>query len=130
MLIKNISVVIIVKNSENTIKRTLNSLVDFCEVIVYDNGSTDETINIAKSFPNVNLVEGEFKGFGWTKNQAASFAKNDWVMIIDSDEVANKGLLEELKIKMLDNNTVYRLNSNGYYKNTQVKYCGDRKSVV
>ncbi len=99
MLIKNISVVIIVKNSENTIKRTLNSLVDFCEVIVYDNGSTDETINIAKSFPNVNLVEGEFKGFGWTKNQAASFAKNDWVMIIDSDEVANKGLLEELKIK-------------------------------
>ncbi len=124
MLIKNISVVIIVKNSENTIKRTLNSLVDFCEVIVYDNGSTDETINIAKSFPNVNLVEGEFKGFGWTKNQAASFAKNDWVMIIDSDEVANKGLLEELKIKMLDNNTVYRLNSNGYYKNTQVKYCG------
>ena len=49
MLIKNISVVIIVKNSENTIKRTLNSLVDFCEVIVYDNGSTDETINIAKS---------------------------------------------------------------------------------
>lgn len=124
MLIKHISVVIIVKNSESTIKRTLDSLVSFEEVLVYDNGSTDNTMQIAKKFSNVNLIQGEFKGFGWTKNKAASYSKNDWVMIIDSDEVVNNNLIEYLKAKKLDNNTVYRLNSNGFYKDIRVKYCG------
>ncbi|MDX4070056.1 glycosyltransferase family 2 protein [Aliarcobacter skirrowii] len=124
MLIKNISVAVLTKNNEDTITNTLNSLIEFEDVVVYDNGSKDKTMEIAKKFPNVNLVQGDFKGFGWTKNQAASFTKNDWVMIIDSDEVVNKDLLEELKTKKLDDNIVYRLNSNGYYKDIQVKYCG------
>lgn len=71
----NISVVMLAKNNEKTIENSLKSLVDFNDVVVYDNGSTDETINIAKKFPNVNLIQGDFKGFGWTKNHAASFAK-------------------------------------------------------
>jgi glycosyltransferase involved in cell wall biosynthesis len=123
-LISNVSVVILTKNNQNTIEKTLNSLLDFEDVVVYDNGSRDETMNIVKKFPNVNLVQGEFKGFGWTKNKAASYSKNDWVMIIDSDEVLNKDLLEYLKNKNLKDDTVYRLNSNGYYKDIQVKYSG------
>ncbi len=124
MLIKNISVVIIAKNSESSIERTLDSLVEFEDVIVYDNGSTDKTMEIVKSFSDVNLIQGEFRGFGWTKNKAATYAKNDWVMIIDSDEVVNRDLLECLKTKKLQNDTVYRLNSNGFYKDIRVKYCG------
>ena len=123
-MLTNISVVVLAKNSQNTIKDTLESLRDFRDVVVYDNGSRDETINIAKSFSNVNLVKGEFNGFGWTKNKAASYSKNDWVMIIDSDEVVNSDLLENLKTKKLEDNTVYRLNSNGFYKNIRVKHCG------
>lgn len=123
-MIKNISVVVLAKNNERTIKNTLDSLVEFDDVVVYDNGSTDKTMEIVKTYSNVNLVQGEFKGFGWTKNKAASYSKNDWIMIIDSDEVVNKDLLEYLKTKKLDDNTVYRLNSNGYYKNIRVKYCG------
>ena len=95
----NISVVVLAKNSENTIEKTLKSLIEFDDVVVYDNGSTDKTINIAKSFKNVNLIEGEFKGFGWSKNKASSFARNDWILIIDSDEVIDNELLKELKEK-------------------------------
>lgn len=120
----NISVVVLAKNSEKTIEKTLNSLKKFDDVIVYDNGSTDKTMEIAKSFPNVNLIEGEFKGFGWTKNKAASFAKNDWILIIDSDEVVDSKLLEELKNKKLDNKTVYKLNFKAFYKDIQIKHCG------
>ncbi len=120
----NISAVVLVKNSEKTLKKTLDSLARFDDVVVYDNGSTDKSKKIANSYENVNLIEGDFKGFGWSKNKAASFAKNDWVLIVDSDEVVNKDLLEELKTKKLDDNIVYRLNSNGYYKDIQVKYCG------
>ncbi|RBQ29850.1 glycosyltransferase family 2 protein [Aliarcobacter vitoriensis] len=120
----NISVVVLAKNNEKTIDKTLKSLVGFDDVVVYDNGSTDKTMQIAKSFSNVNLVQGEFKGFGWTKNQASSFAKNDWILVIDSDEVVDSELLGELKNKVLDEKIVYKLNFKAFYKDIQVKYCG------
>lgn len=120
----NISVVIIAKNNENTIQKTLESLVSFTDVVVYDNGSTDTTMDIAKKFSNVNLVQGEFHGFGWTKNKAVSYAKNDWVVIIDSDEVIDTQLLDTLQTKDLDENKVYQLNFKAFYKDIQVKYCG------
>ena len=124
MSIKHISAIVLAKNNDNTIKKTLQSLVAFEDVVVYDNGSTDNTMNIVQEFKNVNLIEGEFKGFGWTKNRAVSFAKNDWVIIIDSDEVIDEILLNTLKTKKLDNNTVYQLNFKAFYKDIQVQYCG------
>ena len=120
----NISAVVLAKNNVKTIENTLNSLKEFDDVVVYDNGSTDETLNIVKKFSNVNLVKGEFKGFGWSKNNASSFAKNDWILIIDSDEVVDIELLNELKTKILDEKTVYKLNFKAFYKDIQVKHCG------
>ena len=120
----NISVVMLAKNNEKTIENSLKSLVDFNDVVVYDNGSTDKTINIAKRFSNVNLIQGEFKGFGWTKNYATSFVKNDWILIIDSDEVVDSELLADLKNKRFDEKTVYKLNFKAFYKDIQVKHCG------
>ena len=119
-----ISAVVLAKNNEQTINNTLISLKTFDDVVVYDNGSTDKTIEIVKSFKNINLIQGEFKGFGWTKNKAASFAKYDWIIIIDSDEVVDEKLLDTLRTKQLDKNTVYKLNFKAYYKDIQVKYCG------
>ncbi|MCT7512594.1 glycosyltransferase family 2 protein [Aliarcobacter cryaerophilus] len=120
----NISAVVLAKNNEKTIEKTLKSLVAFDDVVVYDNGSSDETMQIAKSFSNVNLIEGEFRGFGWSKNRAASFAANDWILIIDSDEVLDVELLNELKTKTLDEKTVYKLNFKAFYRDIQVKHCG------
>ena len=124
MAIDNISAVILASNSEKTIKKTLDSLKEFDDVVVYLNNSYDNTKEIAKSFTNVNLIEGEFKGFGWTKNRACEFAKYDWIIIVDSDEVLDKELLNELKNKKLDNKTIYLLNFKAFYKDIQVKHCG------
>lgn len=120
----NISVVVLAKNSENTLLKTLESLKGFSDVVVYDNGSTDKSIEIAKSFSNVNLIQGAFNGFGWTKNHAVSFSKNDWVLIIDSDEVIDGELFKTLTTTTFDKNTVYKLNFKTFYKDIQVKYCG------
>lgn len=122
--IKHISVVVLARNNQETIEKTLQSLLGFDDVVLYDNGSTDNTREIAKGFENVNLIEGEFRGFGWTKNQAASYAKNDWIMIIDSDEVVDNELFESLQSKVLDKTTVYQLNFKAFYKDIQVKHCG------
>ena len=120
----NISAIVLVKNNENTLFNTLESLKEFDDVVVYDNGSTDNSKEIALAYSNVNLIEGEFNGFGWTKNRAASFAKNDWIIIVDSDEVVDAILLQTLQSKILDEKTVYLLNFKAFYKDIQVKHCG------
>ncbi len=96
MLLESVTPVIISKNSENTIKRCLESLKNFKHIIVYDNGSADGTISICRSFDNVILIEGDFFGFGPTKNFAAEKAPTDWVLSLDSDEELHPSTLDEL----------------------------------
>lgn len=118
------SVVIIVKDGANTIKNTLDALLEFDDVVVYDNGSTDNTKEIVSEYSNVNLIEGNFLGFGPTKNKAASYAKNDWIIILDSDEVIDMELVTTFKSKKLDLNKVYILNFHAYYKDIKINHCG------
>ncbi|MDD5716648.1 MAG: glycosyltransferase family 2 protein [Sulfuricurvum sp.] len=120
----NVSAVMIVKNGARTIRRSLESLRAFSDVIVYDNGSTDGTQAIAAEFPNVRLIEGEFDGFGTTKNRAASYARNDWVLIIDSDEVVDSELLQALQTQSLDPHAIYIVNFLAYYKEIPIRHCG------
>ena len=123
-MLDDISVVIIVKDGGKTIKATLDALIQFSDVVVYDNGSVDDTLEIVKKFTNVNLVQGVFQGFGPTKNKATTYAKNDWVLILDSDEVADKNFISHLKNKSLNDESVYMVNMVSYYKDVRVKYSG------
>jgi glycosyltransferase involved in cell wall biosynthesis len=123
-MLNNISVVIIVKDGSKTIEKMLNALNQFSDVVVYDNGSTDDTIEIAKKFHNVNLVQGNFTGFGPTKNKATTYAKNDWILILDSDEVADDEFVNHLKAQHLDDQNVYMVNMVSYYKDIKIKYSG------
>ncbi|MBD0401661.1 glycosyltransferase [Flammeovirga sp. EKP202] len=121
--IKNITVAIIVKNAEPTIEKCLKSLDAFEEIILLDNGSTDQTLEIAAQFDNVKIHHSEFIGFGPLKNLAASHAKNDWVLSIDSDEYPTEQLINELSnLKLQDNQVgkVHRLNA---YKGKIVNGC-------
>ncbi|MBU6447121.1 MAG: glycosyltransferase family 2 protein, partial [Verrucomicrobia bacterium] len=92
-----ISVCILTKNASATLRETLESVRIFDEVIVLDNGSTDDTLQIAEGFPNVKVHTFPFIGFGPLRNEAAQFAKNDWILVLDSDEVLSPELMAELK---------------------------------
>ncbi len=91
-----ISAVIIVRDAEQTIGKTLASLRRFEEGIVYDNGSQDRTLEIVSGFPNVSLHKGDFFGFGPTKNHAVGLARHDWVLLVDSDESMSDELLASI----------------------------------
>ncbi len=120
----NVSAVMIVKNGARTIQKSLDSLSNFDDVIVYDNGSSDGTQEIAKTYSNVRLIEGYFDGFGTTKNRAADLARYDWILIIDSDEVVDEILLHTLQTRTLDPQTIYIVNFLAYYKDIQIRHCG------
>lgn len=120
-----VSAVIISRNAEQTIRATLESLRRFGEVIVYDNGSTDETIAIAREFPNVALHEGKFSGFGPTKNHAAGLAKHDWVFSIDADERIGPTLLSSIaSVDLGDPLVAYSVRRANYLMGREVRHSG------
>jgi len=94
---QKLSVVIVCKNGANVIGETIKSFAGLTDdVLVYDNGSMDGTQEIVKR-SGARLFEGEWNGFGKTKNQANSLAKHDWILSLDADEAID----EELKKNLL-----------------------------
>ena len=55
------------------------------EIIVVDSGSTDRTVEIAKSFGAKVFIE-EWKGYAAQKNSAIDKATGDWILSLDADE--------------------------------------------
>lgn len=119
-----ISVTLLSKNSERHLEKVLISLKDFDEVLLYDNGSADKTLEIAASFPNVRIKQGSFIGFGPTHNVASSCAKNDWILSIDTDEVVSDELKKEIFSLTLNRGTIYEISRENRYRGKVVKGCG------
>jgi glycosyltransferase involved in cell wall biosynthesis len=119
-----ISVTILCKNNQSQIKDALAPLASFDEVLIFDTGSTDKTVDVAKTFSNVTIKSGTLDGFGTTHNLASSFAKNDWILSIDSDEVATKELVEEILKLDLDPQTVYLIPRHNLYRGKWIRWCG------
>ena len=97
----NLSVVIITFNEEANIARTLASVQPLVtdgqgEIIVVDSGSTDRTVEIAKSFGAKVFIEG-WKGFAAQKNSAIDKAASDWILSLDADEELESKLSEEIR---------------------------------
>jgi len=127
----HISIVMIAKNAEMTIKSSLESLKAFDEVILYLNNSSDNTEAIAKEYANVKVIHGEFLGFGPTKNKAAYYAKNDWIFSLDSDEEVLEKLIEELNnIKLTNKKEVFIIKRDNYFLDKEVKYSGWGKDLL
>lgn len=119
-----ISVTILTKNSVRYLEEVLDALRSFDEVLIYDNGSIDSTLEIASKFPNVTIKKGAFLGFGPTHNHASSLARNDWILSIDSDEVVTPELAKEIAQLQLDPQAVYSFPRHNYYNGKFIRWCG------
>lgn len=124
-MIDQITPVIICCNAKDTIYETLSSLHAFKDVLVYINQSTDNTAEIVKQFNNVSLIEGEFIGFGPTRNAAAKHVNTPWIFAIDSDEVLSDALLKSFKaLKLSSPSVVYEILRENYFLGKHVKFGG------
>ena len=95
-----LSVVIITHNEEANITRTLASVQSLVsdgkgEIVVVDSGSTDRTVEIAKSFGAKVFVE-QWKGYAAQKNSAIDKASGDWILSLDADEELSDDLAQYL----------------------------------
>lgn len=120
-----ISATVLAKNSARTIEKTLKSLAFVDEVLVIDTGSTDQTMEIAREFPNVKLFELPFKGFGMTHNEASQLASNEWILSIDSDEVVPEALAKEIQeMDLLNPKSVFAIKRKNIYRGKWIWFCG------
>jgi len=84
---RTVSVCMIVKNEEKLLPNCLTSIKDLAdEIVIVDTGSTDRTVEIARSF-GARIYHYEWNNdFSAARNVSIEYARGDWICIIDADE--------------------------------------------
>ncbi len=83
-------------NEEQNIRECLESLAFADEILVVDSYSTDRTVETAKAFPKVRVLQHEYFGNGPQCNWAMDRATHPWVLIVDADERVTRELAREI----------------------------------
>lgn len=97
VLLDQITPVILTRDEEANIGRTLAQLTWASEVLLVDSFSTDATLEIAGRFPNVHTVQREFDTLADQSNYGLAQARTPWVLLLDADYFVPDALLAELR---------------------------------
>lgn len=111
-----LSVIIPCYNAADTIGEQLDALASQTwqypwEVIVADNGSTDNSLEIVnnndKRLPSSRIIHAtEIKGAAYTRNKGVEAAQGEFIAFLDADDVAGEGWLEAMGSSLLVNDFV------------------------
>lgn len=92
-----LSVVLATYNEESNLAKCLESIKDVAsEIIIVDGGSTDKTVEIAKSFGAEIIITNNPPIFHINKQKALEKAKYEWVLQLDADERVTGELAGEI----------------------------------
>lgn len=99
------SVGILTFNSGATLRRALESVRDFNEIVICDGGSSDGTLAMAAEFgarvitqdPQFKNADNTLRDYAGVRNQLLGAATHDWFLYIDSDETISGGMREEIR---------------------------------
>ncbi|MEW9080641.1 glycosyltransferase, partial [Terrisporobacter glycolicus] len=86
-----LSIVLMIKNEEKHLEKTLKALEILrknvnSELIILDTGSTDRSIEIASKYTDKIYFEKWNDDFGQMRNKSISYAKGEWILVLDADE--------------------------------------------
>lgn len=102
-----VSVIIPAYNRADLLPRTLQSVLAQthppAQLIVVDDGSTDSTAEVARSFPEVHLISQVNAGLGAARNAGAVVADGDALLFLDSDDLLAPTALAALEQKLQEN---------------------------
>lgn len=104
-----LSLCIAAYNEEKNIHYPMDSSIDLVdEVVVVDGGSTDKTVEVAKSYgKKVTVISSNNpKMFHKNKQKAIEAAKGDWILQLDADEELTEELKKEIKQVISSKNSV------------------------
>lgn len=119
-----VSVLMPAYNSEKWIETTIRSITSQTwknlELIIVDDGSSDNTLAIAKSFsaPNIKVISQENRGAAAARNRALKEAQGDVVQYIDADDLMAPDKIEKQMIHLKDD-IICSCNWASFYKNPE-----------
>ena len=113
-----ISAILITRNEALQIADCIRSIAFCDEIIVIDNGSTDQTVEIAKNLGCRVTSTSDWPGFGAQKQRALNQAKGRWVLSIDADERVTPELRHEIE------QTIQSSSANGYLIKRKSRFLG------
>jgi glycosyltransferase involved in cell wall biosynthesis len=116
-------VLIPTRNEERNLERCLEAISGWAaEIVIVDSQSTDTTLQIASSF-QTTVIQFHYKG-GWPKKRnwalEAHAWKNDWILLLDADEV----VLDPLKVEIAQ--TIPHTRCSGFLLKYQIHFLGRR----
>src|SRR4051812_23107733 len=89
--------VILTKNEDPNIERVLDRLQWLERVVVLDSFSTDKTLDMLRSYPNVEVYQRAFDTHASQWNYGLSLCDTQWILSLDADYVLNDAFVEEIK---------------------------------
>jgi glycosyltransferase involved in cell wall biosynthesis len=95
-MLDRITPLILTRDEEANIDRTLAQLTWAHAVVVVDSVSTDATVAIARQFANVRVVERAFDSHAAQWSFAAAQATTDWVLTLDADYFVSESFMREI----------------------------------
>jgi glycosyltransferase involved in cell wall biosynthesis len=109
----------IVKNEQEYLAKCLKSVERIVnEIIIVDTGSSDKTVEIAKSFGAKIFYYQWNNNFSEARNESLKYATKNWILIMDADEelsLESRSKLEEFFKGQLDENSIYYFETCSYY---------------
>jgi glycosyltransferase involved in cell wall biosynthesis len=122
-----VSVIIAVRNEAANLSRCLGSLRNASEIYVVDSQSTDETIEIARSF-GAQVVQFHYHG-GWPKKRQWAMDNlplaNNWILLLDADEVLTPQLEAEIRRTIANSDCDgYSIALQMHFLGRQLRHCG------
>ena len=97
MLSSDITPLILTYNEAPNIRRTLESLTWAKSIVVIDSFSSDETLEILHSYPQVQVFQRQFDSFAAQCNYGLAKIASEWVLSLDADYVLTDELINEIK---------------------------------
>lgn len=104
-----LSVALAVFNEEESLSACLSSVQDLAdEIVIVDGGSTDRTLEIARSFGAKILQTDNPPMFHINKQKALDACSHDWILQLDADERVSVQLVESIRA-VIQNKPLTRL---------------------
>ncbi len=103
-----LSIIIAVFNLEDYIEETLNSLftndLQDVEIIIINDGSTDNTSNIldrvSKDSSQIKVVHQHNSGLSLSRNKGIELSKGEWILFLDGDDLLVQDAINSIKLKL------------------------------
>jgi glycosyltransferase involved in cell wall biosynthesis len=121
-----ISAVVTTFNEERNIKDCLESLLWVDEIVAVDSFSTDKTVEIIQSFPQVTFYQRKYYGAASQKNWVMDQTHHPWIFIIDADERVTPALQAEI-LRLLEagpKSDAYIVNREVYFMEKKLRFSG------